>query len=156
MLNSSQSGELLDFLERYLAFYREFLALETKKCSDLSANSVDLLMEHLKKGETCMLRSKGMEIERERLMKRFGLPGLTFRQTIPQMDPTQRERAQALYGELSGVILELKEINRRSNTLAQLRLRHTEKKIRELNARAGKHAAAGRGAKPSSILSKKI
>ena len=156
MLNPSQSGELLDFLERYLSFYREFLALETKKCSDLSANSIDLLMEHLKKGESCMLRSKGMEIERERLMKRFGVPGLTFRQTIGQLDPAQQDRAQALYGELSGVLVELKEINRRSNTLAQLRLRHTEKKIRELNTRTSENAAAGRGAKPSSILSKKI
>ena len=131
-MDRALSEQLIDFLKRYLVFFQEFLLLETEKYRDITQNRVDKLDAHVKTEEAYMLKSRGMELERDRLMKQTPLPTATFRELLPLFDSSLRTQAEELYQELSGVVLELKEMNLRCNYLAELRLRRVEMEIKKI------------------------
>lgn len=154
------SEELIAFLQRYLDFIQEFLTLENDKYQDIAQNQVDKLDIHVKAEEAFMLKFRGMELQRERLVQRAQLPGATFRELLPLFDEAVRPEAERLYDELSTAILELKEINLRCNYLTELRLHRIEaemKKIKNQPELQKKYDAKAREeSKMSGFISKKV
>lgn len=154
------SEELIAFLKRYLNFFEGFLALETEKYQDIAQNQVDKLDVHVKAEEALMLKFRGMERERERLMEQAQAPGATFRELLPLFDETVRPDAEQLYEKLSSAILELKEMNLRCNYLTELRLHRIDteiKKIKNQPELQKKYDAKAREeSKISGFISKKV
>lgn len=161
MIDQSLSEELLLFLRRYLAFYKEFLLLEANKYDDMVQNRLNLLDEHVKTEEAYMLKSRGMEAEREKLWAKAGYPGVTFLQLVPLLDPSLQEQAKGIYDELLQVLYDLKETNLRCNQLTELKLHRIEADIQKLKKdpqlqKQYDAKAILEGYSPSGILSKKI
>ncbi|HBN79986.1 MAG TPA: hypothetical protein DD433_01220, partial [Ruminococcaceae bacterium] len=71
-MEQALAAEFLSFLDRYLSFYRDFLALEKEKYDDIAKGRIDRMDGHVKKEEAFLLRSRGLEQERDRLAARAG------------------------------------------------------------------------------------
>lgn len=160
MINKTLSDELLLFFLRYLAFYNEFLQLETDKYDDMSHNIISSLDERVKVEEAYMLKSKGLEIERDKLIAQTELPKATFLQLIPLFDESVRDQIQEVYEELSRVLQDLKQTNLRCNQLTQLRLHRVEVDLQKIaknpDLQKRYDAQAREGHVYKSKLSKKI
>ena len=160
MINKTLSDELLSFFLRYLAFYSEFLQLETDKYDDMAHNIISSLDERVKVEEAYMLKSKGLEIERDKLIAQTELPKATFLQLIPLFDESVRDQIQEVYEELSRVLLDLKQTNLRCNQLTQLRLHRVEVDLQKIaknpDLQKRYDAQARKSHVYKSILSKKI
>ncbi len=160
MINKTLSDKMLPFFQKYLAFYKDFLQLETDKYNDMANNIVSTLDKRVKTEQAYMLKSKGLEIERDKLVAQTGSPKSTFRQLIPMFDPSMQDQIREIYEELSQVLLYLKEINLRCNQLTELKLHKIEidcqkmSKNPELQKQYDSRAREGHVYK--SILSKKI
>jgi hypothetical protein len=160
MISRSLSDEFLSFFQRYLAFYEEFLQLETEKYNEIIANKLDQLDQRVKNEEAYMLKSRGLEAERDKLMAKTENPSATFRELIPLLDESAQAEAQALYDKLSQVLKNLKHTNLRCNYLTKLKLHRIEVNLEKIknhpelqklyNAQAVENAASSR------ILSKKV
>ncbi len=160
MISRSLSDEFLSFFQRYLAFYEDFLQLETQKFNEIIANRLDNLDQMVKNEEAFMLKSRGLELERDKLMAKTESPKATFKELIALLDESAQEEAQLLYNRLSQVLNNLKHINSRCNYLTKLKLHRIEVNLEKIksqpelqklyNAQAVEHAASSR------ILSKKV
>lgn len=159
-MNRELSREFVDFLNRYLALFQEFFVLETQKYQDIAQGQIDKINEHVKAEEVFMLRSKGMEAERERLMKRADVPAGTFRELLPHFDPEVKDEAEELFEKLSNITMELKEMNLRCNYLTELRLRRVDAALKKINKQPELQkkydAKAKEETKSSGFISKKV
>lgn len=159
-MDRALSEEFVGFLNRYLTFFREFLALETEKYQDISHNKISRLDGHVKAEEAFMLKSRGMERERERLMQRTESDAATFRELLPSFDSSVRPQAEELYNEVSAVLVELKEMNLRCNYLTELRLRRIDTEIKKMKKQPElqkKYDAKARAeSKSAGFISKKV
>lgn len=160
MINEALSNELVLFLERYLAFYKDFLQMETNKLEDISQNRLSQLDQHVKDEQVFMLKSKGLEIERDKLVAQTGSPKSTFRELIPQFDESVRTHLQEIYDELSDVLLDLKEVNTRCNYITEIKLHSVEVNLKKLGDDSELQKMytqkAHEGTRPLNILSKRI
>lgn len=132
-MDVSLANELLEFFKKYLSFYKDFLQLETDKYNDLETKQLNSLQKNIKQEEVFMLRSRGFEKDRETLLSKTELPKATFRELIPLFPLTEREQIETIYQELSQVLLDLKEMNRRCNALTQLSLHHVQQELDHLD-----------------------
>ncbi|WP_085833624.1 flagellar protein FlgN [Clostridium merdae] len=159
-MNRELSVEFVDFLNRYLALFQEFFVLETQKYQDIAQGQINKINEHVKAEEVFMLRSKGMEAERERLLKRVDVPAATFRELLPHFDPEVKAQAEKLFEELSNITMELKEMNSRCNYLTELRLRRVDAALKKMNKQPELQkqydAKAKEETKSSGFISKKV
>lgn len=160
MISQQDAEQLRLFFQDCLSFYREFLELEKEKYDDIAANRLKNLDAQVKKEEVFMLRARGLEQERTRLMALAGCPDCTFRELLPLVEPPARQPLEELFAALGTVLPEVKEANLRCNFLADLRLHRIQTELKKLE----KHPelqkvydAAGReGATKPQFLSKKV
>ncbi|MBW7573343.1 flagellar protein FlgN [Caproiciproducens faecalis] len=160
MIDRKLAEKLLQFLSEYLDFYKNFLQIETEKYDDLSNSKVETIDAHVKTEEAFMLKSRGLEAEREKLVSQTGNPKATFRQLIDLFEPSLRPKAKEIFDELSQVMLNLKEINLRCNNLTELKLHRIQTDLNRLTNHPELQkvyaSKLGEGAVPPSILSKKV
>lgn len=160
MIDQRAAEELYCFFQGCFAFYQDFLALETEKYSDITVNRYDTLDQYVKKEEVFMLKAKGLEQERSRLLSLTERPDATFRDLLPLVEPPVQEPMEQLYRELSALLLKLKETNLRCNYLIELRLHRIKIELKKLENRPDLqkvYDAAGReGGQGPQFLSKKI
>lgn len=160
MISPHHTEALYRFFQDCLSFYKDFLALETEKYSDITANHLENLDRHVKKEEVFMLKARGLEQERVRLLTAAGCPDATFRELIPLAEGSMQPQLEQLFHTLSAVLLEVKEANLRCNYLTDLRLHRIQAELKKLENRPDLqkvYDAAGResGHGPQ-FLSKKI
>ncbi|MDF1494232.1 flagellar export chaperone FlgN [Caproiciproducens sp. CPB-2] len=160
MIEKELTEKLLKFLRDYLNFYKSFLEIESEKYNDLANNNVTTLDGHVRKEEAFMLKARGLELERDKLVAQTGSPKATFRQLIPMFEPSLQPQAKSIFDELSQVTLDLKEINLRCNQLTELKLHRIEKDVSKLKNNPELQriysSKAEEGSTPPSILSKKV
>ncbi len=160
MMDQSLADELFRFFQRYLSFYKEFLQLETEKYDDMAVNNLALLDQHVKKEEVFMLKSRGLELERDKLVTRTGKPEATFQELIPLFEQPLQEQIRQIYNELSKVLSDLKEMNLRCNYLTELRLHRIQIDLKKLEKRPDLQklydAHAREGDAPVNFISKKV
>lgn len=132
MLTKQFSGEIAQFLDKYLDFYKEFLQIEQNKFDIISKNNIEDLDSFVVREQALMLQSRGFEVQREQLLKKELDEPITLRELIPLVDESFRGKVEDLFSELSDVLLNLKDVNNRSNSLVELRLHKIDKNIRHL------------------------
>lgn len=159
-LQKQQQKELLKFFEIYLDFYKAFCNLEHIKLQDMQNGQIALLDAHVRREEAYMLKSKGLELERDKLLEECGNKGTSFRMLLPQFDGEEAERIQAIYHELSNVLVEMKEINGSCNNLTRVKLHkmeRTREKIQQNPQLQATYNSRAQGVAPSSgIFSKRV
>lgn len=132
MIDRTLSDEFLLFFQRYLTFYKEFLVLETAKYNDIISGNLSALDGHLKSEQAYVLKSKGLELDRTKLMDQTENPKATFKELIPSFDPSMQDQIKSIYNNLSQVILNLKRTNLQSNYIAKLKLHRVETDMQKL------------------------
>lgn len=154
------ADKLVLFFENYLSFYKEFLQLETDLFHSIISNRFESIDSLVQSEEAYLLRSRGLEIERDRLVSQTGSPKATYRELIPLFDSPQRENLESNYQELSQVLLELKAMNRRCGCSLELRLHRIHTAMEGLDKRSHPQTVyspkTGGGGELSGILCKKI
>jgi hypothetical protein len=160
MIDRTLSDNFLLFFQRYLAFYKEFLHLETEKYNDIISDNLGSLDEHVKTEQAFMLKSRGLELECARLMAQTESPKATFKELIPLLDPSLQGQVELLYRDLSQVLLDLKHTNLRCNYLTKLKLHQVDINLKKLKDHPELqklyNAQAHEDGLSSNILSKKV
>ena len=158
MLDQKTEETLISFLGELLEFYREFLKLEADKQAELQNGRLDRLDARMKEEQAYVLRARGLELRRQKLMERTPQPKATFRELIVLISPARQEKAREIYEELSSVLLELRETNQKSSRLAGIKLRQVSAILAKLENRPDFPEPYGEkaGGRPSEIFSKKI
>jgi len=160
MINKGLSDELLSYFERCIKFYESFLQLETNKYNDVVHNILSALDQHVKDEQVYMLKAKGLEIERDKLVARTENSEATFRELIPLLDDSVREQAKEHYESLSMILLNIKEVNNRCNRLTELKLRQVQGYLRKLENQNDTQKTYDNQAKesvaPLSMVSRKV
>jgi len=160
MLTKQQSHDFMSFLEGYLSFYQEFLEIETNKHEVISQNDVKQLDRFVTKEQAYLLKSKGLEAQRQKMMDSYGFKDTTLNEFLPHLDSSVQEKADTLYHDLSDVLMDFKAMNTRCNSLIELRLHRIGNSIKHLENEGmlpkSYTNTAKTCAKPMSMISKKI
>lgn len=122
MLDKTASDRLIGFFERMLEFYKNFLALESEKCKDVQAGSLDRLDGRIREEQAFLLKARGFEHERLALQEQAGCPGASFRDILSLFGPERQDTVQKLYKDISSAVRELKETNEECNRLTGVKL----------------------------------
>lgn len=130
-MDSIDAKVLLNLMSRQLTFYKEFLQMQNVKLDDMSNDRMRALDEHVKSEEVYFLRSKGLEQERNNFLKKRNLSDQTLREIIKTFPEEDVQSGQEIFDKLSTVILELKQVNLRCNSIAQLRLHRIDVAIKQ-------------------------
>lgn len=157
-MNEIQAKTFYELMKQYLVFYKEFLEFEKIKLEDVTNNRIDLIDEHVKKEEVFLLRSKGFEVKREAFLKELGFENLTMSEIIEKTPQDFKEKVSSLFSELSEVLLDLKEINSRCNSMIELRLHRIEKTLNQLDENQQKqhNDSAKKPKNRSDFISRKV
>lgn len=161
MLTKEFSKEFVSFLQEYCSFYRNFLDIEAQKCEAISRNDLALLDQFLTTEQALLLKSRGFDRRRDSLIEQSKLKKTTpLSEIIPQLDETLTDSASLIFKDLSGVMLELKEVNFRANAITELRLHRVSNAIKQLEKQPDLQKAYNNSAQvgngPTPFMSKKI
>lgn len=132
MIDGALADRLGAFLEKALEFYRGFLELERKKYEDVAAGRLGELDARMKREQAFVLKAKGLDLERQKLMDETETPRATLRELLPALPPERREKARGLYCELSCVLEELRRTNGRCQKLTKMRLNQVSRVLSRL------------------------
>lgn len=121
MLDSGTARKLTALFETMLEFYREFLSLEEEKLGALKSSRLELLDSLLRREQAFVLRAKGLELDRQRLVEETGNSGTTFRELLELFLPEEQEKPKELYNELSSTIARLQKVSADSEHLLQIK-----------------------------------
>jgi Fe-S oxidoreductase len=86
----SEYNELLDGL----------LQIESEKIKSIAADELDAVGQCMRKEEAEMLRIKGIDSRREKLLKEMGFEGMTFGQVTEASAAVQKKELQPLYTQM--------------------------------------------------------
>lgn len=167
MLTAQHSAELIQLLKQHVAFYREFFEIELAKHEVVTANRINELDSFVVREQAFMLKSRGFEQQREQFLDKVASKKTTLRELIPLVDDENlRGEVVQLYDELSCALLDLKEINRATNSMVEMRLHRIDSTIKALEKQvtgassgSGYNTSAAQKRPPgrlSGIVSKKI
>lgn len=160
MIDKALSDKFILFFRKHLEFYEQFLQMETEKFNKLISNEFERIDDYVKQEEVFMLKARGLEKEREKLMKDINCPKSTFQEIILQLDPSVQEEASTIYSILSQIIKNLKHCNQKNNYLIQLKLHQIEVNLEKLKNRPDLqkqyNAQAVEKAAHKNIFSKKV
>jgi len=132
MLTKQDSKELVLFLEDYLSFYSDFLKAESQKYEAIVQNDIESLDCFVKQEQALLLKSRGMEAKRDKLNQELFGKIVTLRETIPLVDGEYKEQIEVLHERLADTLLDLKQMNSRSNSMAELRLHRIDVSLKNL------------------------
>ena len=132
MINAEQSDRLLLFFENMLSFYRDFLAFEREKHGIIVSGDFAKLDKALKREQAFTLKARGMENDRKELLENAGVEGGTFRELIPQVEPSRQEKMQKLYEDFSSTVEDIRWVNERSGRMIHLKMGRVSKVLSNL------------------------
>ncbi|MDD2568167.1 MAG: flagellar protein FlgN [Clostridia bacterium] len=160
MINKSLSDELISYFERCLSFYESFLELEANKYNDILNNILSSIDQHVKDEQVYMMKAKGLEAERTKLVGQTEKPNATFKELIPLLDESVREQAKQHFESLSAILLEMKEVNKCCNQLTEIKLRQVQNYLDSLEKQNDQpetyNKQAQKSKEPISMVSKKV
>lgn len=133
-MEGTKAQELYEMMKQHLAFYKEFLGLEKAKMEDISKNNVASLDNYVKKEEAYLLKARGFETKRNKFLNEIGLENTTMKEVIKTAPDEKKELLEDAYNELSNILLDLKEVNKRCNFMIQIRLQRIEASLNALKS----------------------
>lgn len=155
-MDINQANELKSLLTQLLIFYKKFVEFEQKKFDDVSNNRLVNLDEHVKGEEVYLLKSKGLEQKRINLFESFGLSDMTVVEAIKTAPDEIKNELMSTFSELSDTILTLKEINKRCNSMIELRLHTIKKTINNIEESKNKTSKDNNKNTRSEFISRKV
>lgn len=132
MIDAERSDRLLRFFEDMLSFYQEFLAFEQEKHGVILSGDFAKLDAALGREQAFTLKARGMESDREKLLRETGAPGGTFRELIPQLEPSRQDELRRLYEGISSAVGDIRRINERSDRMIRVNLGRVSKALSAL------------------------
>lgn len=122
MVNAEWSDKLIQFFESLLAFYKNLLSFEQEKYDVLVSGKVNELDSYLKKEQAYVLKARGLDQTREKMLEEAGATGGTFRELIPELEVSKQEPMNQLYQEISDTVNQIQNINKRFSKMTHLKL----------------------------------
>ena len=160
MISQDDAKNYLDLMYRYVDFYKEFIALEKLKMEDLSQRQLERLDQRVREEEAFLLRAKGMEQKRTAFLEAYQLNDKKMSEIMPLFPPAYQGDIQRKFDELSGILLDLKEINSRCNTMTELQLKRIQLRIAEMQEESAQQSLriklTKKGGKKDGRLSQKV
>ncbi len=132
MISQADAKDYLDLMCRYVDFYKEFTALEKLKVKDLSLHQLEQLDQRVREEEAFLLRAKGLDQKRTAFLNTYQLNDKKMSEIIPLFPQPYQRDIQQKFDELSRILLDLKQINTRCNTMTELQLQRIQLKIAEM------------------------
>lgn len=136
MISQDDAKAFLDLMCRYVSFYEEFVALEKLKMNDLGLNHLEHLDRHVREEEAFLMQAKGMDQKREALLNAYQLSDKKMNDVIPLFPQPYQTDIWHRFNELSQILLDLKQINTRCNTMTELRLHRIQLKIAQMQEKS--------------------
>ena len=127
MIDAALCDKLYSLIGETLEFYRKFLALETEKYGDVAAGRLKAIDAHMAKEQAFILKAKGLEQERRRLMEQTGQEKATLRELIALLPAEKQPAMRELHSERSRTVNSLKRTNDRCQQLTTIKLRQISK-----------------------------
>ena len=127
MLDAAMSDRLIAFFGGLLDFYRDFLSLETDKYGDVAAGRLKELNARMTDEQAFVLKAKGFEQERLRLLREAGADTATLGELISLLPEDRRQTMRKVHSELSSTVNSLKRVNDSCQQLTKTKLRQTAK-----------------------------
>ncbi len=160
MIEEKTADLMVSFFEKLLEFYQKFLEFEKEKQGYLKNEKLNRLDKCMKMEQAYVLRARGLEQERMKLMQQTPNPKARFRELISQFPESRRDQMQKMFQELSSVLTELKKVNSENNLLAERKLRLASVAISKLSNQPELQKIYSKkiqsGSPPPAFLSKKI
>lgn len=160
MINSDDAKDFLDLMCKYISFYEEFIALEKHKMNALSLNQLDQLDQNVKEEEAFLMQAKGMDQKKDSFLSAYQLSDKKMSDVIPLFPQPYQDEIQQKFNVLSDILLDLKAINSRCNTMTEIRLHKIQEKIAEIQGKAKQQNVRMRitkkGSKKEGRLSQKV
>ncbi|QIB68390.1 flagellar protein FlgN [Aminipila butyrica] len=119
--------QIKDIMDDYISLMDELIRFEQDKLKAVENKNIEHLNSFLKAEQVYLLQLRGLDTKREAAMKAVGLEGLTYRQIINGIDPSEgsiRSELESSYEELSIKTNQFREIIQTLKTHIDLRL-HT-------------------------------
>ncbi|MCR4601869.1 MAG: flagellar export chaperone FlgN [Clostridia bacterium] len=87
-------------MKEYDDLLEELIELEEDKIDAVSEDDLEFLQDCLRAEEAGMMRMRGLDVRREKLMKEMNFAGMTFRDILNEMAAVQRKELQPLFNSI--------------------------------------------------------
>lgn len=119
--------EFYDFMLEYTEFLEETAEKEKDKLSALLSDDLKRIEHCLNEHQSTIKKTELFEKDREKIQKRLGIEGLTFKEIIEKcLDPEEKELLSKLYVRFKTAIDSVKHANKTSLQVAQMNLKIIE------------------------------
>ncbi|MEG1027617.1 MAG: flagellar protein FlgN [Oscillospiraceae bacterium] len=122
MLSNQSCLNIISFLKTYTEFYSELLTLEEEKYDIISKNEIKLLDAIVVKEQAMILKSRGIEIERDKIVEKEVGEKVVFSKLLEMFTDEHKQEITDIFNQFSDILLQIKEINYRCKSLTELRL----------------------------------
>lgn len=122
-----------------IALFEDHLPLEQKKLKAVQMDDVATVEACMTQEQALVLKLRGLDQKRERVMKELGWDGKTFSQIVASAPEEERQELQKLFEDLDRSMGVFKDVNDNAMTTMEVHLRDIEKviKIKDPEGRYG-------------------
>lgn len=132
MIDTNWSDRLLEFFKAMLGFYGDFLTFEREKYSVIVSGELVKLDGSLKREQAFVLKARGLDSDRQKLLEQAGAADCTFRELIPLVEPSRQAELQRVYGEICSTISDIQNVNRRCSQMTKLKMNRISRVLSEM------------------------
>lgn len=126
-----------------LTLFDELNDYENKKLDAIAANNVLQLDAYIIDEQAYLMKMRGLDLKREKLLGQLGLPGMPFKDIIEKFEGDEKETLTGLYDELSFKSAELKNAISVTKTAIDLNLNNISAMLAKLEGAEGTYDKKG-------------
>ncbi|QSX06024.1 flagellar protein FlgN [Sedimentibacter sp. zth1] len=123
---------LYDILLQQLKLYESFLILENKKYDVIINDNVEDLDKIVSEEQVFFLKSRGLDLKREDILKQLGMANKTLLEVVSLIDENEKHRFKEMHAKIYKVLADFKEKNTQCQELTQIRLHRVKTIINKL------------------------
>lgn len=118
----------------HVGLFDELILCVEKKLDAIAANDVDALNNHMKEEQAYIMRLKGLDQKRERLLAEMGMSGKTFRELIANTTGDENSELTMIFEDLSSKVNELQSATDSAKKYIDIQLHSLESLLNSLPA----------------------
>ncbi|MCI1931046.1 MAG: flagellar protein FlgN [Clostridia bacterium] len=112
---------------------KSLITIEKDKLNAVTRNNLEKLNVCIKDEQVQVMKLRGLDKKREKLLNSLGYDGLTFRQIISTLDGDEKNEAQKLFNNLKKATDDFNSINSTVKTAIEVNLHSIDIAIKKLN-----------------------
>lgn len=113
--------KLLEFLDEYIAHYRELLKFETNKLQMIASDNIDALNKSISKEQAFIMKTNALETKRFVVMTADN-KNKSFNEIIAESPKEIKAVLETKHKELSKIIFQIKKVNDNAQEIVSKRL----------------------------------